>query len=147
VSVKIGTVSTNTFINPLAAAAPGIFAVNAANQAAVLNLDGTLNSPSNPAAPGSIIAIYGTGGGATNPMGRTGEVAPLIQAPLTLPVAVQINGQNVDVIYAGAAPGLISGVIQINVRIPDTTPPGAAYYLGLSIGSIASPMQATIAVQ
>ena len=147
VSVKIGSVSTNTFINPLAAAAPGIFAVNAANQAAVLNQDGTPNSPSNPAAAGSIIAIYGTGGGPTSPMGRTGEVAPLIQAPLTLPVAVQINGQNADVIYAGAAPGLISGVIQINVRIPDTTPPGPAYYLGVSIGSLASPMQPTIAVQ
>ena len=99
----------------------GNFCENAANQAAVLNQDGTLNSPSNPAAPGSIIAIYGTGGGQTNPMGRTGALSPLIQAQLSLPVAVQIDGQNADVIYAGAAPGLISGAIQINVRIPHTT--------------------------
>jgi uncharacterized protein (TIGR03437 family) len=146
VSVKIGSVTTNTFTNPLAAAAPGIFVVNAANQGAVLNQDGTPNSPSNPAAPGSIIAIYGTGGGSTSPMGQTGALSPLIQTPLTLPVTVQIDGQSVDVTYAGAAPGLISGVVQINVRIPDTTPSGSAS-LGLTIGSIASPTMPTIAIQ
>lgn len=146
VSVKVGGVSTNAFTNPLAAAAPGLFVENAANQAAVLNQDGTLNSPSNPAAPGSIIAIYGTGGGPTSPTGRTGTLSPLIQAPLSLPVVVQIEGQNADVVYAGAAPGLISGAIQINVRIPDTAISGTAY-LGVTIGSIASPMQPAITVQ
>jgi len=147
VSVQIGSVATNTFTVPLAAAAPGIFVSNAANQAAVLNQDGTLNSPSNPAAAGSIIAIYGTGGGATSPAGQTGALSPLIQAPLTLPVAVQIGGQTAKVVYAGAAPGLISGAIQINVLIPDTLLPGTAYDLGVTIGSIVSPMQPAIAVQ
>ncbi len=146
VTVRVGGVSTNTFTNPLAGSAPGIFVENAANQAAVLNQDGTLNSPSNPAAPGSVIVIYGTGGGQTSPAGQTGVLAPLIQAPLTLPTAVQIDGQNADVIYAGAAPGLISGALQINVRIPDGTPSGTAS-LGITIGSIASPAQPTIAVQ
>jgi uncharacterized protein (TIGR03437 family) len=146
VSVRVGGVATNMFTNSLAAAAPGIFVTNAANQAAALNQDGTPNSPSNPAAPGSIIAVYGTGGGATSPAGQTGALSPLIQAPLTLPVTVKIDGQNAQVLYAGAAPGLISGVVQINVRIPDTTPPGTAY-LSVTIGSIASPTAPTIAVQ
>jgi uncharacterized protein (TIGR03437 family) len=146
VSVQIGGVATNTFTNQVTTAAPGIFAGSAANQAAVLNQDGTLNSPSNPAASGSIIAIYGTGGGPTSPAGQTGAISPLIQAPLTLPVAVQIGGRNVNVIYSGAAPGLISGVIQIDALVPDTLPPGN-YDLSVTIGSLSSPMRPTIAVQ
>jgi len=147
VSVQVGGVSTNTFTNPLAAAAPGIFA-NEANQAAVLNQDGTVNSPSNPAAAGSIIAIYGTGGGMTSPAGQTGDLSPLSQAALTLPVAVQIAGPNyAEVIYAGAAPGLISGLFQINVIVPDTLPGAANLNLSVTIGSVTSPGQPTIAVQ
>jgi uncharacterized protein (TIGR03437 family) len=147
VSVQIGGVATNTLMNPVTTAAPGIFVANAANQAAVLNQDGTLNSPSNPAAPGSIIAIYGTGGGPTSPPGQTGAISPLVPASLTQPVAVQIGGRNANVIYAGAAPGLISGAIQINVLLPDTLPPGAAYDLSVTIGSITSTMRPTISVQ
>jgi hypothetical protein len=37
--------------------------------AAVLNTDGTVNAPNNPAQPGSYISIYGTGGGQKNPPG------------------------------------------------------------------------------
>ncbi len=148
VNVKVENVSTNTFTNPLAAAAPGIFATSPTNQAAVLNQDGTLNSPSNPAAAGSVIAIYGTGGGMTSPMGQTGSLSPLSQAPLMLPVQVEIGGQNpAEVIYAGAAPGLISGVFQINVRIPETIVAGTGYGISLTIGSIMSPTQPTISVK
>jgi uncharacterized protein (TIGR03437 family) len=148
VNVRVGNVATNTFTNPLAAAAPGIFATSATNQAAVLNQDGTLNSPSNPAAAGSVIAIYGTGGGLTSPMGQTGALSPLSLAPLMLPVQVEIGGQNpAEVIYAGAAPGLISGVFQINVRIPETIVPGTGYGISLTIGSMMSPTQPTISVK
>jgi uncharacterized protein (TIGR03437 family) len=148
VNVKVGDVATNTFTNPLAAAAPGIFATSATNQAAVLNQDGTLNSPSNPAAAGSVIAIYGTGGGPTSPMGQTGAVSPLSLSPLVLPVQVEIGGMNAtDVIYAGAAPSLISGVFQINVRVPDVIPAGTGYVLSVTIGSIMSPTQPTVSVR
>jgi uncharacterized protein (TIGR03437 family) len=147
VSVQIGSVATNIFTNPLTGAAPGVFTTGASNQAAVLNQDGTSNSPSNPAAPGSIIAIYGTGGGPVSPAGQTGALSPLSRSQLAFPVAVQIGEQNADVIYAGAAPGLISGVFQINVRVPDTLLQGAAYDLSVTIGSTTSQLQATISVQ
>jgi uncharacterized protein (TIGR03437 family) len=52
VSVQVGSLSTNTLLNPLTSAAPGIFVTGPGNQAAALNQDGTANSPSNPAAPG-----------------------------------------------------------------------------------------------
>ena len=150
VSVRIGGVATNTFTNPLAAAAPGIFELsetNAPNQAAVLNQDGTVNSPSNPATLGSVVAIYGTGGGSTSQMEETGKLTPLTPDSLMLPVAVQIGGQNAPVMYGGAAPGLISGVFQINVLIPDTLPMGGSYDLSVTIGSVTSLSQPAIAIQ
>jgi uncharacterized protein (TIGR03437 family) len=150
ISVRVGGVATNTFTNPLVVAAPGIFELNepnAPNQAAVLNQDGTVNSPSHPAAPGSIIAIFGTGGGPSSEIEQTGKLAPLSLASLMLPVSVQIAGQNAQVMYAGAAPGLISGVFQINALIPDMLPPGGTFYLSVTIGSIALPIEPTIAIQ
>ena len=46
-------------------------------QAVALNQDGLLNSPANPAEPGSIMVVYGTGGGLTTPLGADGALAPL----------------------------------------------------------------------
>ena len=52
-------------------AVPAIFLTQMINKylpvAAALNEDGTVNSPTNPAAPGSIISIFGTGFGALTP--------------------------------------------------------------------------------
>ena len=41
-------------------------------QAVAINQDGTLNGPTNPAARGSIVAVWGTGYGQTNPACPTG---------------------------------------------------------------------------
>ena len=35
-----------------------------------------------------------------------------------LPVQVTIDGTPAEVLYAGAVPGLVSGLLQVNVRIP-----------------------------
>lgn len=94
--------------------------------AAALNQDGTLNSPANPAARGSVVALYATGAGLTDPQSVDGAVTPL-GPPEALPrLATPVRaGTRIasefdwDVLYAGAAPGLISGLTQINVRIPE----------------------------
>lgn len=97
--------------------------------AAALNQDGTLNSPSNPAARGSIVVLYGTGAGVTAPASVDGALAPF--GPLSAlprPAGQIVAGDNGtwDVLYAGAAPGLINGLTQVNVRIPETSPPGTS---------------------
>jgi uncharacterized protein (TIGR03437 family) len=133
---------SNTATVPLMDAAPAIFHDAAvlpipnspSFQGAILNQDGTPNSSSNPAARGSVVAIFGTGGGATMPGGITGGIAPLNPLGfLTLPVVVQINQYEADVLYAGTAPTLISGVFQLNVRVPDAVAPGLAFVY-LSVG-------------
>jgi uncharacterized protein (TIGR03437 family) len=104
--------------------------------AAALNQDGTVNSPQNPAQPGSTVVLFGTGGGQTVPPTVAGEVTPLVLRPLAYPPQVQTYSpqwQNdytttLIVYWAGAAPGLVSGVTQINVTLPDVIPvvPGFA---------------------
>jgi len=81
--------------------------------------------------------LFGSGGGQTNPPSTAGEVTPLetrllVNAP-QVPVAVlPQNGPNLpppylNVEYAGAAPGLVSGVTQINVILPATIPANTGY--------------------
>jgi uncharacterized protein (TIGR03437 family) len=100
---------------------PALFRMHAgfSTQAAVLNEDGTINGPSNPASRGSVIALFGTGFGLTNPPGTTGAWNPLAPANLRLGVRVQIGNAEAEVLYAGTAPALLSGIDQINVRVPD----------------------------
>lgn len=69
-------------------AAPGIFHADGGDsaQALLLNQDGTYNSAANPAPRGSVVALWGTGGGAIAPAGITGGFTPLDSlAPLGQP--------------------------------------------------------------
>jgi len=85
--------------------------------APVVNQDGSLNSPANPAAQGSVVSLYGSGFGVTLPPGPDGAIATSI-AWLATPVAVTVGNQITTVPYAGSSPGLLNGVTQINVTIP-----------------------------
>ena len=68
-----------------------------------------------------------TGEGQTNPGGVDGLVIPAVASALKhpiLPVSVTIGGIDAPVLYSGSAPGLISGVMQVNVTIPLAAPVG-----------------------
>jgi uncharacterized protein (TIGR03437 family) len=71
--------------------------------------------------------------------------APPLPQPL-LPVAVTIGGVPAVVEYAGGAPGLVAGVLQVNVRIPDGVPSGDLPVV-LKIGDALSQEDVTVAVQ
>lgn len=89
-------------------------------QAAALNQDGSLNGRDNPAEPGSIVVLYGAGAGVTAPASVDGELAPFEDLPrIAAAVAVSFGEQLAEVLYAGSAPGLVNGVVQINVRLPE----------------------------
>jgi uncharacterized protein (TIGR03437 family) len=105
---------------------PGIFRVG--DGYAVLNEDGTLNTPDNPAVVGSVISLFGTGFGPFDGLPPDGSLAMPPYARLTYPVTatfdvLYFSGEG-DILYAGAAPFQVSGVTQINVRIPDFAVPG-----------------------
>src|ERR1019366_4039792 len=63
--VVSGGAASNDVVMPVGAASPGIFSQDGSGygQGYILNKDGTLNTPSNPAAPGDPITIFATGVG------------------------------------------------------------------------------------
>ena len=108
--------------------APGVFSMGASGigqAAAFNNEDGTLNGPAHPASAGSVVGIYLTGLGVTDPTVPDGSIT----APSLLPrnigtVEVFVGGKNAQVLYAGAAPDLPAGVSQVNFVIPAGVPSG-----------------------
>jgi uncharacterized protein (TIGR03437 family) len=133
---------------PVAAAAPGIFTLQQSGlgPAAVLNQDFSVNGGNNRAATGSIIQIFATGGGRLDPLPANGSLVAGI-ARVTLPVTVEIGGRSAEVLYAGAAPGLVAGLLQVNARVPEDLLPGTSVPLLVRVGEVASQPGATIAVR
>jgi uncharacterized protein (TIGR03437 family) len=87
---------------PITATNPSIFSANASGtgQGAVLNGDMSRNSPSNPARLGSVVSIYATGLGVTNPPSVDGVLTSAANPPLVAqPVTITIGGQNAEVLY------------------------------------------------
>ncbi|HYM11385.1 MAG TPA: SBBP repeat-containing protein [Bryobacterales bacterium] len=136
VQVQYRSAQSNVVTWPVLAAHPGIFTVDASGigQGAILNEDNSYNSASRPAARGSIIVLFGTGAGQTEPPGQDGKLA---EAPLPKPLApvdVYIYGKKAETLYAGAAPTLVAGVLQVNARVPLDVPPGDAVPVWLVVG-------------
>jgi len=133
---------------PVAAAAPALFSLNASGRGggAILNEDSSVNGPSNAAAKGSIVVLFGTGEGQTDPPGSDGRLATSVFPKPVLPVSVRIGGLAAEVLYAGAAPGLVAGVIQVNVRIPAEAASGNVPVV-VTVGSASSQADLTVAVR
>jgi uncharacterized protein (TIGR03437 family) len=152
VEVKNSGFTSNVYPLSLAAAAPAIFTLNGSGSglAAAIDSRGIANGPGNPAAPGSTLVFYMTGEGQTKPTGVTGEVTSVNASPtgpLTpqtiLPVSVTIGGQPSTVTFYGEAPGLVAGVMQLNVLVPAGLPSGPAP-LSISLGSVSSQPGASV---
>lgn len=128
-----GTINgPSLFVTP---SEPQVFANGAPplNTAVALNQNGSVNSAMDPTAAGSIVTIWATGAGARTGPDLDGAIitAPL-QAPI-LPVSVLSNANaisttgldSLEVLYAGDAPGLVAGVLQVNFRLPEHIRPGS----------------------
>ncbi len=140
--------STATMQVPIAATAPGLFSADrsGSGQGAILNQDSSLNSSANPAARGSIVALYGTGQGQTDPGGQEDEIPGDDLATVVSPVQVTIGGKTATLLYAGTAPTL-AGVMQINVIVPTGIAAGNAVPVVVTIGGVKSQPGLTLAVQ
>jgi len=119
---------------------PALFTQNGTGTGpgAILNQDYSANSFLNPAAAGSVIMLYGTGFGALNPPAADGQPAGGLAATV-LPVTATIGGAPAQVIYAGAAPGLVAGLVQINVQISQNLTTNPAAPVQVSVGGMTSP--------
>jgi uncharacterized protein (TIGR03437 family) len=79
-----------------------------------------VNSAANPAAQGSLVALYGTG--AIWPSGMTGRGIPVTAAALNQEQngfrIVDSFGVQEYILHARAVPDIIDGMFQINVEMP-----------------------------
>jgi uncharacterized protein (TIGR03437 family) len=151
VTVNYNGVISASFMVTTTATAPGIFSANQTGngQGAILNSNESANNASNPAPKGSTVSIYATGEGLLTPPVATGSMSgPSL--PLPKPVAnvsVTIGGQPAAISYAGEAPTLVSGVLQVNVTIPNNIN-SQNQLVVLTIGNNTNKQQAiTVAVQ
>jgi uncharacterized protein (TIGR03437 family) len=160
--------TSNGFNVQATTTAPGIFTQNGqgSGPGAILNGDGSVNgiatANTKPATRGSVVSVYMTGEGATSPTGVDGKVtcgitgtgcSSLSQIPVPLlPVAVLVDGQPAALATApgwvgyGEAPGLVSGVLQVSVIIPNGARSGSVPMV-ISVGGNTSQANVTVTVQ
>ena len=112
------------------AAIPQVF------QSAV-NQDGSINSQGNPAPVGSIVSVWATGVGSVD--GLDGQMATVARDLCGCVIHDLDQNQDLTGIYAGTAPGTVTGVIQINFKV---TPYG--YYQLRVNGKFSDPFYISI---
>ncbi|MDX2268084.1 MAG: hypothetical protein NW208_08250 [Bryobacter sp.] len=107
---------------------PGLFTSTATGrgQVSAVNQDGTINSSQNPIPRGQVISLFGTGLGKVSNAPTDGNAAPSGPLAEGLKPDVSFNllpASSENVLFSGLAPGFV-GLWQINVRVPETVPPG-----------------------
>jgi uncharacterized protein (TIGR03437 family) len=154
--------------------APALFTSDSSGvgPTAVLNYDPltratSINSPQNPAPRGGIIIAYITGAGQTVPPSTDGILATSA-GQLALPIEAAFNFQvpsfgfstssceavpayygcqPLQVLYAGPAPGLVNGVTQVNLLLPNSASLSGTRDLGISVEGVWSQWHATVSIQ
>jgi len=146
--VEVSGVRSAPFNVQIAPSAPGLFSVDfsGTGQAVIYNQDNTLNSTANPAHRGSIIQIFGTGEGQTNPTGQDGFFSTGLPPKPVLPVSVTIGGvSQTDFKYVGGIPGEPPGILQVNVTVDPGTPTGSQAIV-VKVGQASSQANLTVSI-
>jgi uncharacterized protein (TIGR03437 family) len=148
IQIENGSGESPVFTNPVSASTPALFTLDGsgASQCSCLNQDNSVNGPSNPASPGEVVVLYATGEGLTDPLPQDGAVAASPYPVPNLPVKVTIGGEQAQVLFAGAAPGMV-GVLQVNAVVPADAASNLISPVVLTVGGVSSPATVTLAVQ
>lgn len=123
---------------------PSLFSTDSSGcgQGAALNVspDGTVsvNSPSNSAAPGDYVSLYGTGFGIPQTLPADGTFTTAADPFQTAPEVVLDGNLLSSLSYAGMAP-LLVGVGQINFQIPPGTREGCAIPVVVNSAGVIGP--------
>jgi uncharacterized protein (TIGR03437 family) len=143
VTITNGTNTSPAFPVVLTQALPQVFR-NADGSAVALNQDGSLNTAQNPAQLGSIVSIWLTGTADLQlPVGQITTKAVNSCSACEIEFYSPQNPQPMQqatVLYAGPAPGLVSGFTQINFQVESggPYPTSAAFYVAVS-GYLSNP--------
>jgi len=134
---------------PVTTAFPGLYTADGSGQGEVLaiNEDGTVNSASNPAAGGSVVSVYVSGAGQTNPAGVDGLITGTPPPLVAQAVSILVDNQQAKVTYAGDIPQFAAGAVQVNFVVPSGLTPGNASILLTEPGGASSQASVVLAVK
>lgn len=149
IAVEVNGIQSFPLNYEVTTADPAIFAFPGISQGKILNQDNTLNAATNGADPDSIIQVFATGEGVheANTQFADGTITNLVLSRPRLPVTARIDGITAEVVYAGTSPGLVAGVLQVNLRVPGNVRRFAQVPLEISVGGVASPSGVTVAIR
>jgi uncharacterized protein (TIGR03437 family) len=159
IQVEYKGVRSDAVTVPVLPSRPGIFTADGSGKGpgAILNEDGSLNSPSNPARRGSIVTLFATGGGEAAPGILDGQILTDVLPRTSLPVSIlfdlgssefQVPPKPAEVLYAGAVSGSVTGLLQLSVRVPvNAVATGPTVPFMLIIGSEWTVHRATISLR
>jgi uncharacterized protein (TIGR03437 family) len=145
--VSVGSLKSTLQTVLIGEHSPGIFTLNQSGtgQGAIVIESGiTIAAPvgtldaSRPARRGEAVSIFCTGLGQVTAQPATGTATPAspISEAVTQ-VTVEIGGISTTAAFSGLSPGL-TGIYQVNVRIPENAPSGDAIPLVISAGGVKS---------
>jgi uncharacterized protein (TIGR03437 family) len=125
----------------VAVAEPALFKADSSGQGDVFvyhsAAEQILAAPGQPAQAGDILIIYCAGLGSVNPLIDAGvAVDRLIQT--ASPIGLTIGGVQAQVLFSGLTGGL-TGLYQVNAKMPDGVNPGDAVPVVLTLGNVSSP--------
>jgi uncharacterized protein (TIGR03437 family) len=145
-AITNGGVATNAVSLPVTGVAPGLFSLDTTGtgQAAALNNDYSTNSTANPAQVGSVLTVFVTGEGITQPSQVAGSVAVPPFATPNAAVSALVDGVAAEVVYAGGAPGTYEGLIEVQLKVPSGARLNQAVPIVITIGSGATQAGVTI---
>lgn len=147
VVVEYQNIQTAGMQFPVATANPALFTLSATGKgdAAIIQQSGAIVSSANPAKAGDVLTLYGEGYGAATAATAAADGA-IIGSTLPVPaspVTLLLDGQPVSTLYAGGAPALINGVLQVNFTVPAGTQPGA-HQIQIQVAGQTSPAGVTL---
>ena len=136
VELRVGGALIHRLPIDVVGAAPAFF--ESSGLIVAVRPDGTLNSDATPARSGDVLTLYGTGEGLLR------EAAGL-QIPF-LPTSLEVGGITAELLYAGAAPGF-SGLLQVNLRVPEGVRLRGRVPVTLKVGAFQNPKSQVIVLQ
>jgi uncharacterized protein (TIGR03437 family) len=121
-------------------AAPALFTRDQSGSGIPVALleNGSVLSESNPVRRGEVVSLFATGAGKMEPELKDGQVAGLVLSRAVLPVEAYLDNIRIPVLYSGSAPGLIGGVLQLNIQVPMDARLGVNEFR-FTVGGISSP--------
>lgn len=150
--VSYGSLSSAAYPITVGGALPGIFTIDGSGkgQGAILNYnastgDYSINSGANAAVKGSIVVLYITGFGVTNPGSNSYQWAASGVDTAT-PATVSIDGKSATVVSM-VPPGSFPGVLQINATVPSDASSGKTVPVTVSVGGVSAQTGVTMGVK